>query len=112
MFGLGPLEDLMRDPSVTDILVNGPAQVYVERHGTLTSSHVTFRDDEHLMTVIHRIAANVGRRIDEGSPRASRTARASTRSSRRWRCRAAPGAAVGRPAPGRQRQATRSSGVL
>jgi len=68
IFGLGPIEDLMRDPAVSDILVNGPHQIYVERHGRLERSAVVFRDDEHLMHVMQRIAARVGRRIDESSP--------------------------------------------
>jgi pilus assembly protein CpaF len=68
IFGLGPLEELMRDPAVTDILVNGPNQVYVERTGRLELSIARFRDEKHLMQVIQRIAAGVGRRIDESSP--------------------------------------------
>ena len=68
IFGLGPIEELMRDPAVTDILVNGPKQVYIEKGGRLTLSDVSFRDDKHLLAVIQRIAAGVGRRIDESSP--------------------------------------------
>ena len=67
-FGLGPLEPLMQDPSVSDILVNGPRSVYVERHGKLQRTKVVFRDDAHLMQVIERIVSAVGRRIDESSP--------------------------------------------
>jgi pilus assembly protein CpaF len=68
IFGLGPLEELMRDPTISDILVNGPRQLYIEREGVLQRCEGRFRDDEHLMQVIQRIAARVGRRIDESSP--------------------------------------------
>jgi pilus assembly protein CpaF len=68
IFGLGPVEQLMRDPEIADILVNGPKQIYIERMGRLEPARVQFRDEKHLMTVIQRIAAGVGRRIDEGSP--------------------------------------------
>ena len=68
LFGLGPLEALMRDPEVSDILVNRPDQVYVERHGRLETTSVTFRDDAHLLQIIERIVSGVGRRIDESSP--------------------------------------------
>ena len=68
IFGLGPLEDLLRDTLVTDILVNGPHQIYVERQGRLSESEQQFRDNEHLVQVIQRIAARVGRRIDESCP--------------------------------------------
>jgi pilus assembly protein CpaF len=67
-FGLGPLEPLMQDVSVSDILVNGPKTVYVERHGKLERTHVIFRDDSHLLQVIERIVSGIGRRIDESSP--------------------------------------------
>lgn len=66
--GLGPLAPLMADAAVTDILVNGPNQVYVERFGKLELTNVRFRDDDHVVRVIERIAARVGRRIDRGSP--------------------------------------------
>lgn len=66
--GLGPLEPLFTDPDITDILVNGPHQVHVERRGLLEPVDVQFRDDEHLMTVIDRIVSRIGRRIDESSP--------------------------------------------
>lgn len=66
--GLGPLAPLMADPAVTDILVNGPEHVYVERFGRLEESRVKFRDAEHITRVIERIAASVGRRIDQSSP--------------------------------------------
>jgi pilus assembly protein CpaF len=68
LFGLGPLEVLLRDPDVSDILVNRYDQVYVERHGHLEPTSITFKDDAHLMQIIERIVSNVGRRIDESSP--------------------------------------------
>ncbi len=68
VFGLGPLEGLMKDPTVSDILVNGPHLVFVERHGVLEPTELTFADDAHLMMIIQRIAARMGRRIDEMSP--------------------------------------------
>jgi len=67
-FGLGPLEPYMHDPDVTDILVNGPFEVYVERLGRLQETNTVFADDEHLLQIIGRIVARVGRRIDEHSP--------------------------------------------
>jgi pilus assembly protein CpaF len=67
-FGLGPLEPYMQDPDVSDILVNGPHEVYVERFGQLRETNTVFADDEHLMQIIGRIVARVGRRIDEHSP--------------------------------------------
>ncbi len=66
--GVGPLASLMADPAVTDILVNRPEQVYVERFGRLEKTDVRFRDVDHLVRIIQRIAARVGRRIDESSP--------------------------------------------
>ncbi|MEZ6090009.1 MAG: CpaF family protein [Pirellulaceae bacterium] len=66
--GVGPLAPLLADPAVTDILVNGPYTVFVERFGQLEPTDVRFRDDEHLVRIIGRIAARVGRRIDESSP--------------------------------------------
>jgi pilus assembly protein CpaF len=68
VFGLGPLESLMKDPEVTDILVNNHSQVYVERYGKLEKTEVRFRDDGHLMQIIERIVSRVGRRVDESSP--------------------------------------------
>jgi pilus assembly protein CpaF len=68
IFGLGPLEEYLRDPSITDILVNGPSQIFVEREGRLTHVSSTFRDDAHVLLVIQRIASRIGRRIDEASP--------------------------------------------
>ncbi|MHB1225833.1 MAG: CpaF family protein, partial [Gemmatimonadaceae bacterium] len=66
--GLGPLEPLFRDPSISDILANGARDVYVERHGRLSKVPVTFRDDAHMLAVIDRIVSRVGRRVDESSP--------------------------------------------
>ncbi|PYO44272.1 MAG: pilus assembly protein CpaF, partial [Gemmatimonadetes bacterium] len=66
--GLGPIEPLMRDPEVSDILVNTARQVYVERRGKLEHTPVIFRDDAHLLRIIDRIVSRVGRRIDESSP--------------------------------------------
>jgi pilus assembly protein CpaF len=67
-FGLGPIEPLMQDPTVSDILVNGPRSVYVERRGKLEHTNVAFRDNAHLLQVIERIVSAVGRRVDESSP--------------------------------------------
>ena len=68
VFGLGPLEPLLNDPTVSDILVNTHNRVYVERSGILEQTPVQFRDDAHLMTIIDRIVSAVGRRVDESSP--------------------------------------------
>jgi pilus assembly protein CpaF len=68
ILGLGPLEPLLADPGVTDILVNGAASIYVERNGVLEETGVRFRDDEHLLNTINRMVSQVGRRIDEASP--------------------------------------------
>jgi pilus assembly protein CpaF len=68
MFGVGPIEPLLADDSVTDILVNGPDQVYVERNGRLELTPYKFRDNAHVVNVAQRIAAGVGRRVDESSP--------------------------------------------
>ncbi|MGF6778566.1 CpaF family protein [Paraburkholderia sp. GAS334] len=68
MLGLGPLEPLLNDPTVSDILVNTSQHVYVERRGKLEHTDVTFYDDAHLMKVIERIVSRVGRRIDESTP--------------------------------------------
>jgi len=67
-FGLGPLEPLMSDPLVTDILINGPKTIYVERRGRLERSPIVFNDDKHLLRIIQRIAGRIGRRVDETSP--------------------------------------------
>lgn len=66
--GLGPLEPLLRDPSISDILINGPKQIFVERFGELVQIGASFHSDQHLLQVIQRIVAKVGRRIDESSP--------------------------------------------
>jgi pilus assembly protein CpaF len=68
VMGLGPIEPLMADPSVSDILVNGAHAVYVERHGMLEKTPVVFGDDDHVYRIIERIVSRVGRRIDESSP--------------------------------------------
>src|SRR5437868_3543640 len=68
VFGLGPLEPLLQDPTVNDILVNGPKQVYVERAGILEESNIMFKDNSHLMNIIDKIVSAVGRRVDESSP--------------------------------------------
>src|SRR3954447_26103374 len=68
VFGLGPLEPLLRDPSVSDILVNTYKHVFIERGGTLHRIPTTFQDDRHLMRVIDRIVSGVGRRVDDSSP--------------------------------------------
>ena len=68
LFGLGPLEPLLADPTVSDILVNGYNQVYIERGGKLSKTDIEFVDDQHLMRIIDRIVSRVGRRIDESSP--------------------------------------------
>jgi len=68
VFGLGPIEPLLRDPTVCDILVNGPHQVYVERAGKMQPTTIRFRDDAHVLRIIERIVSRVGRRIDESNP--------------------------------------------
>ena len=68
LFGLGPLEALLRDPDISDILVNRHNRVYIERNGRLEEVDIVFRDDRHLMQIIERIVSSVGRRIDESSP--------------------------------------------
>jgi pilus assembly protein CpaF len=68
IFGLGPIEPLMKDPEVSDILVNTWKQVYIERHGKLETTDIQFQDDRHLLQVIDRIVSAVGRRIDDSSP--------------------------------------------
>jgi pilus assembly protein CpaF len=68
LFGLGPLEPLLKDPTISDILVNRHDTIYIERRGKIERTNVTFKDDEHLMRVIERIVSSVGRRIDESSP--------------------------------------------
>ena len=68
VFGLGPLEEFLKDGDISDILVNGPGAVYIERQGRLTLTDVKFRDEEHLMKVIDRIVSTVGRRLDRDAP--------------------------------------------
>ncbi|MBK1719246.1 pilus assembly protein CpaF [Thiocystis violacea] len=68
ILGLGPLDTLLADPAISDILVNGPDQIYVERHGKLELASARFDSDRHLMTIIDRVVSRVGRRIDESSP--------------------------------------------
>jgi pilus assembly protein CpaF len=68
LLGLGPLEPLLKDPTITDILVNGYARVFVERYGVLEPSPVRFKDERHLIRIIQKIVSAVGRRIDESSP--------------------------------------------
>ncbi len=67
-FGLGPLEMLLKDPSISDIMINGPKHVYIERHGKIEKTSVVFRDNDHLMQIIDRIISKVGRRVDETCP--------------------------------------------
>ena len=67
-FGLGPLESLMKDPTISDILINGPKTVYIERQGRLELTEVAFNDDRHLLQIIQRIVSRVGRRVDETTP--------------------------------------------
>ena len=68
VFGLGPLEALMRDPAITEIMVNSAHEVYIERKGRLELSNVVFADDQHVMRIIQRVVGRVGRRVDEVSP--------------------------------------------
>lgn len=67
-FGFGPLEVLLKDPTISDIMINGPFKVYVERRGKMEKTDIKFRDNNHLMQIIDRIVSKVGRRIDETSP--------------------------------------------
>jgi pilus assembly protein CpaF len=68
LLGLGPLEPLLKDPTITDILVNGATNVFVERYGILEASPVRFKDEKHLLRIIQKIVSAVGRRVDESSP--------------------------------------------
>ena len=68
VFGLGPLEVLLQDPTISDILVNRASQVFVEREGRIEETDIVFRDDKHLMQIIERIVSAVGRRMDESTP--------------------------------------------
>ena len=67
-FGLGPLEILLKDPTISDILINGPKNIYVERRGKMEKTAVTFRNNDHLLQIIDRIVSRVGRRVDETCP--------------------------------------------
>src|SRR5262244_763359 len=68
VFGLGPLETLLQDPTISDILVNGAKEVYIERGGVLEETKMMFKDNAHLMHIIDKIVSAVGRRVDESSP--------------------------------------------
>src|SRR5258707_9830586 len=68
VFGLGPLEPLLQDPTISDILVNGSKEVYVERGGILEETKIMFKDNAHLMHIIDKIVSAIGRRVDESSP--------------------------------------------
>ncbi|MFN3930074.1 MAG: CpaF family protein, partial [Thermoflexus sp.] len=68
ILGYGPLEPLLRDDTITEIMVNGPKKVYIERNGKIERTNVVFEDDEHLMRIIERIVAPLGRRVDESMP--------------------------------------------
>lgn len=68
VLGLGPIEPLIRDPDISEIMVNGPYQIYVERKGRLELTNISFRDESHVMHVIDRIVAPIGRRVDESMP--------------------------------------------
>src|SRR6476661_6672177 len=68
IIGLGPLEPLLRDEGITEVMVNGPRQVYIERSGKIELTNVTFQNDEHVMRIVDRIIAPIGRRVDESSP--------------------------------------------
>mgnify|MGYP006093832861 CR=1 FL=1 len=68
VLGLGPLELILKDPTVSDILINGPKNIYIEKGGQMEKSDVEFRDRKHLLQIIDRIISKVGRRIDETSP--------------------------------------------
>src|SRR5512143_1198001 len=68
IIGLGPLEPRLRDESISEVMVNGPRQVYIERSGKLELTNVVFQNDDHVMRIIDRIIAPIGRRIDESSP--------------------------------------------
>jgi pilus assembly protein CpaF len=67
-FGFGPLEMLLKEPGVADIMINGPKHVFVEKEGRIQRSKVTFRDNDHLLQILDRIVSKVGRRVDETSP--------------------------------------------
>ncbi len=75
LLGLGPLEPLLKDPTITDILVNGHGSVFVERFGVLEPSPVRFKDERHLVRIIQKIVSAVGRRVDELSADGRRSSR-------------------------------------
>ena len=68
LLGLGPLEELLNDPDISDIMVNGPQQTYIERKGKLELAQIQFRDEEHLLQIAQRIVNKVGRRVDQTTP--------------------------------------------
>ena len=68
VMGLGPLEPLLKDETVNDILVNGPKRIFIERNGKLTLTDITFKDERHLLRIIDKIVSAVGRRVDESNP--------------------------------------------
>ena len=68
MLGLGPIEPLLKDDTIADILINGHEHVYIERYGQLEDTPIRFKDEEHLLRVINKIVTAVGRRVDESSP--------------------------------------------
>ena len=68
LFRFGPLERLLADPSISDILVNSPREIFIEREGRLEKSHVEFADEDHLIRILQRIVGMVGRRLDRSSP--------------------------------------------
>ena len=68
LLGLGPLEELLNDPDVSDIMVNGPQQTYIEKKGKLELAQIQFRDEEHLLQIAQRIVNKVGRRVDQTTP--------------------------------------------
>jgi pilus assembly protein CpaF len=70
ILGYGPLEPLLQDPSITEVMANGPNNVYIERYGLIEKTNVTFENDAHLMRIIDRIVSPLGRRVDESSPNA------------------------------------------
>ena len=67
-FGFGPLEILLKEEGIADIMINGPKNIFIEKNGRIQKSSVTFRDNDHLMQILDRIVSKVGRRIDETSP--------------------------------------------
>ena len=92
IIGLGPLEPLLRDESISEVMVNGPRQVYIERSGRLELTNVVFQNDDHVMRIIDRIIAPIGRRVDESSPDGRRAP-----DRRLPRQRHHPAAVAGRP---------------